>query len=97
MNNVKYAEVFHREMDLSEKIMYIIDNFKGNHPNRVVELYTSSETNHEKVYRYTLSPNTTRFALLSLLEDYERYGECAGSDPKGHWIRIIDFELIDEE
>lgn len=80
---------------MKEKIEQIISKFKDNHPNRVMEFWTSSEDNHEKINELVLPMVATKMILQLRLDEFEKYGEIAGCDPKGHWIKIIDFELRD--
>lgn len=82
-------------MNLGEKIAWVLENYQPNNTNKVVEYYTTSSDNHETVHKDILPQEATIKILESFAKDYEKYGECAGSDPKGQWIRIMDFEIID--
>lgn len=77
------------DMNLEEKIQYIIDNYEDG--DKIVISYTTSEDNHDGVWQF---PNGYIEHMPSYLEDYKKYGEVAGCDPKGVWMRYINFELM---
>ena len=79
-------------MNLGEKIKYLISTFEEDKTLKVY--FTSSDDNYEKVQEYIWDTHMAIDILRSSLETFEKYGECAGSDPKGYWIRNIDYELI---
>lgn len=79
-------------MNLGEKLQNLIDNYREG--NKLKVYSTSSEDQHKTVDEFVWSSDLALRILKSSLEGFEKYGDCAGSDPKGHWIINFDFELI---
>lgn len=84
-------------MNLGEKIAWVIENYKPNHENKVVEYYTTSSDNHVTVHSDVLPQDSAIESLKRLAKAYEKHGECVGSDSKGHLVRVTDFELVDTQ
>lgn len=80
-------------MNLGEKIKQILEDFDPTKSNVVVAHYNSSRDNHEKTYTDISPKEMTVQMMINLLRDFNEYGECAWGNPKGHWVKYIDFEL----
>ena len=79
-------------MSLGELLENLINEY--NEGDKLKVYSTSSEDNHKNTHEYIWGENVSLSILTNSFNDFEVYGECAGSDPKGHWIRNIKFELI---
>jgi hypothetical protein len=85
-------------MNLGEKIKEILSFIKENNTKNysIKEFYTTSEDQHKTINEYVFGTENgvAEKMLNAYLKCFEEYGECAGSDPKGQWIVITDFELL---
>lgn len=79
-------------MNLGEKLHLLIDGYEETDKLKVFS--TSSEDNHQKVNEYIWDADMVLVILKNSLKDFEKYGDCEGTDPKGNWIKNIDFELV---
>lgn len=76
-------------MNLGEKIQYVIDNYEDG--DKVAISYTTSTDNHSEVYVFI---NNNAEFMSNYLEDYQKYGVVEGCDPKGIWLKYINFKLL---
>lgn len=79
-------------MNLGEKLKNLINNYQEG--NKLKVYSTSSEDQHKTVHEFTWDSDLALRILKGSLDGFEKYGDCAGSDPKGQWIINFDFELI---
>lgn len=79
-------------MNLGEKLKHLIENYQEGDKLKVY--FTSSDTDYKRANEHVWDSHVSFKMLDAYLLDFAKYGECAGCDPKGVWIKDIDFELI---
>ena len=82
-------------MNIKNNIMHILENITNNQD--VKEYWMTSGDNYSILHENIIPSHMVFITLINHLKEYHKYGECADSCPKGHWIKKVKFEIVSEE